>query len=251
MEETASAEQAQRIAHLRVAFDTDRMTEAAAALQAENVDKQQRLEAERFQKRMVLFGSGVILVVLAVLAILLARQAALQNRLKMLANTDSLTELLSRRRLFELAEMERRRSDRYQVPLALLILDLDFFKSINDRHGHSVGDDVLKEISRILASSMREYDHLGRMGGEEFMAVLPHTEKDEALDVARRLVHVVAEADYESIGVDDRLTVSVGVAAYQGPGDSITQVVRRADAALYQAKADGRNRACAEWMTSV
>ena len=251
MEETASAEQAQRIAHLRVAFDTDRVTEAAAALEAENADKQQRLEAERLQKRIVLVGSGVILVVLAFLVFLFSRQKALQNRLKLLANTDSLTELLSRRRLFELAELERQRADRYQLPLALFILDLDFFKSINDRHGHAVGDDVLKEISRILATSMREYDHLGRMGGEEFMALLPHTDKDEAMEVAKRLVNVVAEADYETIGVDERLTVSVGVASYQGPGDSITQVVRRADAALYQAKADGRNRARAEWNSTV
>lgn len=248
MADFASRERARNLAALKVTFETDRFEDEARALAAENLEKQQRIEREQRQKRVVSAGSVVLAIALAGVGFLLLRQRGLQARLQRLADTDDLTGILTRRRLFELCEAECERSTRHSLTFSILALDLDFFKSINDRYGHATGDEVLAHVARVMTGHIREVDFLGRVGGEEFMALLPHTGRDEALALAQRLVRAVREIDLNVVDVDERLTISIGVATFQGAGDRLSQMIRRADAALYQAKSDGRNRACAEWL---
>jgi diguanylate cyclase (GGDEF)-like protein len=166
------------------------------------------------------------------------------RRLREIANTDELTGVRSRRRLLEIGEREVERALRYGRPLALLALDIDHFKRINDGYGHAVGDEVLRELTRELQSRLRQGDRLGRMGGEEFEILLPETGLPEAVRTAEKLRAGISASEIETSAGRLRITVSFGVAAL-GPGEGLDQALRRADKALYKAKQAGRNRVVA------
>jgi len=166
----------------------------------------------------------------------------LEGELRRLATTDSLTGLLVRRRLFEIGETEISRAKRNGAPLSLMLLDLDHFKDINDSHGHAVGDEVLKRFSAILCSSLRNVDIVCRFGGEEFVAILPDTAPEVAVEVARRLRENVEASPLDRDGVRVGYTVSVGLAALEAQDTKLNQLIKRADEALYHAKKSGRNR---------
>lgn len=181
------------------------------------------------------FSLGLLL--LAIGGILLASQR-LHYELEQLASKDGLTGAYNRRALFELGENEVARVQRQKSSLALLMLDLDHFKTINDAHGHQMGDQVLAEFAQRLQSVLRKPAILGRYGGEEFVVLLPETSPDEARLVAQRLLEVAA-----SQSVLPHCTVSIGLASFQHAGDDTLQaLISRADAALYRAKRLGRNR---------
>ncbi len=247
MKRVASRERARRVAHLRVLMDTDRAEGAVRALGEEAALREEELAAERMVNRVVLTAALVLLVLLVLLAWSFAKLKRLEARVRHHANTDDLTGTLSRRRLFELGDQEINRAARYEKPLAALLLDLDYFKAINDRHGHGVGDEVLSLLARHVSTTLRDSDLFGRIGGEEFLVILPEAGRAQALAVAERLVAEIDVLDLSPCGIGESVSVSVGVSAFQGAGDTLVQMVRRADAALYQAKRQGRNRACAEW----
>jgi diguanylate cyclase (GGDEF)-like protein len=181
------------------------------------------------------FSFGLLL--LAIGGILMASQR-LRQELEQLASKDSLTGAYNRRALYELGENEVARVQRQNSPLSILMLDLDHFKAINDAHGHQVGDDVLAECAQRLQSVLRKPAVLGRYGGEEFVALLPDTERDEARLVAQRMLEFTA-----SESSLPKCTVSIGLATFQTTGDDTLQaLISRADAALYRAKHLGRNR---------
>ena len=159
------------------------------------------------------------------------------------ARTDGLTNLANQREFQDQLAREVERSQRFGVPVGLILVDVDEFKVVNDRYGHLVGDQVLRSVAQTLRACVRDIDHVSRWGGDEFAVVVPHTTADGALRVADRMrrgisEHVVTAAD----GTAVHITASFGVAAV--PGDAATQVelVALADAALYRAKQDGRNR---------
>jgi diguanylate cyclase (GGDEF)-like protein len=127
-------------------------------------------------------------------------------------------------------------------PLSILAIDVDEFKRINDTHGHAAGDRVLRQIARACVEALREGDLLGRIGGEEFLAILPNTTLDRALDVAERLRHRVESLELADLPTDLRATISIGVAQMHASEEDAADLTRRADMALYQAKAQGRNR---------
>lgn len=154
-----------------------------------------------------------------------------------LASYDSLTGALNRRALIEACEQEFERAQRKPREMSLLAMDLDHFKTINDTYGHQVGDRVLIDFVTRTKAHLRRPDHLGRFGGEEFVALLPETSLDEAVIVAER---IRAEIEHSTANLP-ACTVSIGVAA-NPPGDrAFDALLARADAALYQAKAEGRN----------
>lgn len=158
------------------------------------------------------------------------------------ASTDPLTGIRNRRQFFVDAEREMGRSLRYGNHMAVLMLDVDRFKRINDRFGHHAGDAVLTGCVRACQQELRETDILGRIGGEEFAAVLLETDMDEALAVAERLRRAVEAAGVEYDGQTLRCTMSIGLAV-RGPEDTaFDDILRRADSALYAAKEAGRNR---------
>jgi diguanylate cyclase (GGDEF)-like protein/PAS domain S-box-containing protein len=166
----------------------------------------------------------------------------LQQELQLMASTDPLTGLLNRRRFLEQAESEFLRSQRYQHELAAVMLDIDHFKTINDSHGHFVGDQVLTAMSRATENLLRGTDIIGRWGGEEFVILMPETPLPGAAILAERLREVLARLSVDTAAGLLRFTVSAGVAARGRKDASITDILQRADSALYAAKQHGRNR---------
>ncbi|MFH2006359.1 MAG: diguanylate cyclase [bacterium] len=170
--------------------------------------------------------------------------ARLFAEVQRLAITDELTGLMNRRQFFSLAEREFSRARRYGYPLSVVMVDVDHFKQVNDTHGHQVGDEVLAEIARRLAGALRDVDVLGRYGGEEFAVVLPDTgTKDAPIGLAERLRRCVADEPIVTGAGAISKTVSLGVAQLRTQDKDLTKLLARADAALYEAKEAGRNRA--------
>ena len=170
-----------------------------------------------------------------------------QQQLEQQAHVDYLTGLCNRGHFMQLAEMELSRAIRYEKSLSIFMLDVDFFKQVNDRHGHKVGDKVLQALADVCLHTLRAVDIIGRVGGEEFAMLLPETAIDEAFEVAERLRLVTANTKVPmDSGLPIEFTVSIGVAALAERSDNLDVLLNRADTALYQAKNAGRNRVCAE-----
>ena len=162
--------------------------------------------------------------------------------LRHIAATDALTGLANRRHFLEQMQLALARHQRHAIPTALLMLDLDWFKQVNDRYGHAVGDEVLQHFAHITEAGLRRIDLLGRLGGEEFAILLPDTEADGAFEFAERLRELAAQNPAHTQAGDISVTVSIGVTPFT-PHDMNTDVIlARADLALYRAKANGRNR---------
>jgi diguanylate cyclase (GGDEF)-like protein len=176
-----------------------------------------------------------------------------QEQLTHLATTDALTGLANRRHLLAELEKELRRTGRSGRPLSVLMIDLDRFKGINDRHGHAVGDEVLVAVAARCQARLRAIDLCGRVGGEEFVVLLPEADARGATTTAERLCADLAETPIDTTAGPLRVTISIGVATHsaQGPSpdettdEDVTRraqlLLQRADDALYRAKAGGRN----------
>ena len=171
----------------------------------------------------------------------------MERQLRKLATIDDLTGTLNRRAFFAAAEQEMERALRYGNAVSVVMFDLDHFKQVNDRYGHALGDQALREAATALRAKLRDVDILGRLGGEEFAILLPETPLSGAVDVAERLRHAIAAL---RIARDNgqaalTLTASLGVAERLAEEITVDKVLARADLALYRAKADGRNRVTA------
>jgi len=177
------------------------------------------------------------------LAAIAIEHSQTEAELERQAHTDFLTEIANRRHFMALAEVELARAVRYGSALTLLMLDIDYFKAINDRFGHDTGDQVLKQVAGILRQTLREADQVGRLGGEEFAAVLPETACEEGKQIAERLRIAVSAANLAN--KDDipvRATISIGVATLKHGPENLNVLLKRADQALYAAKKHGRNQ---------
>jgi len=168
--------------------------------------------------------------------------AKLFTEVERLSFTDDLTGVFSRRHFFALAEQEFQRSNRHGHDFAIVMLDIDHFKNVNDKYGHLVGDQVLKALARDLGKSLRGMDIISRYGGEEFIVLLPDTDKTTAIGVAERLREYVAEHVHESDQGDFTITISLGVVSFSKKNKNIEELLSLADKALYEAKVAGRNR---------
>lgn len=172
----------------------------------------------------------------------LDREFAHEGLLKF-AFTDYLTGLRSRGYFEQQLDLEIKRSERKGTPLSLLMIDIDFFKQLNDRCGHQVGDQVLRELASLLQREMRDLDTVARYGGEEFVVVLPETDIVGARRVAQRLRRSVEEAGFAGcLRANQQITISIGIAALGRETRYKRDLIQQADAALYRAKDQGRNQ---------
>ncbi|HYE26507.1 MAG TPA: GGDEF domain-containing protein [Clostridia bacterium] len=160
------------------------------------------------------------------------------------AFTDFLTGMKTRGYFEQQLELELKRAERAGSPLALLMVDIDYFKKLNDNFGHHVGDQVLRDMATILMKDMREIDTVARYGGEEFVIVLPNTGVREAMQVAQRLRRAVAQAKFFAGTPDNvqHLTISIGIAVFGQDAQFKRDLIENADAALYEAKGRGRDQ---------
>ncbi len=166
-----------------------------------------------------------------------------QEALRSLAITDPLTQLYNRRYFYELAEEEFSEAKVYNPQVSLILVDVDQFKSINDRYGHLVGDKVLMRLAVIIQESVRKIDIVARYGGEEFVIMLPDTNLSEAVQVAERLCNTVGNTSFEIDGFCIRMGISVGVAYFDGKTDmNLEMLLNHADHSMYNAKQAGGNR---------
>ncbi|MBA4109693.1 MAG: GGDEF domain-containing protein [Leptothrix sp. (in: Bacteria)] len=168
-----------------------------------------------------------------------------EKQLRILATTDPLTQLLNRRSFLEVADYELIQRKRHLAPLAFVLADIDHFKSINDQHGHAVGDAVLKAVSQVLSQAVREQDSVARWGGEEFLILMPNATLEAASMVAERLREKVTAIEV-SVGEQTiHVSMTFGVSSHRLE-EPVDAPVSRADSALYQGKARGRNQVVAE-----
>ncbi len=157
------------------------------------------------------------------------------------SHTDALTYLPNRRMVINTLQTEVHRATRYHTPLSISMIDIDHFKAINDTFGHTIGDQVLRQLATLLREKSRETDMVGRYGGEEFLLILPNTRLNEAIEQAARLCKLVREAEFD-VGQKSHLTISIGVAEYRIGEETWQKFLSRADMALYEAKNKGRDR---------
>lgn len=172
-------------------------------------------------------------------------EARYHEEVYQLATHDALSELCNRRHFMDLLDKEIARAQRHARPLALIIIDLDHFKKINDNHGHIAGDHVLRQFSEVLRRMVRADDIAARIGGEEFAVVLPETAQQPAHEFAERLRQAVASAQFSMGTETTRLSISLGLSMLGEGSSERSTLMRSADRALYRAKDEGRNRTCA------
>lgn len=175
---------------------------------------------------------------------LAVRRIRLYERVQELAIRDGLTGLLVRRHFVMRLQEEAARAARQELPLSFLMVDIDRFKEINDRHGHLVGDAVLRELAALLRTQVRDVDLLGRYGGEEFGLGLPEADTAQAQMAAGRIRQAVQNAGFRAYDEHLSITVSIGVSALPRDAADATELIEHADAAMYKAKMEGRNRVC-------
>jgi diguanylate cyclase (GGDEF)-like protein len=168
----------------------------------------------------------------------LAHIKSLSIRLQEMAYTDSLTQVYNRLHMTHFLEAEIERARRYHSTFSLILFDLDYFKKVNDEHGHQAGDKILQQVATLVTHSNRDADILARYGGEEFMILASATNIDGAVKHAERLRRDIAQHKFS---IPLKVTASFGVAEFDPEDDDINSLIRRTDIALYNAKGRGRN----------
>lgn len=225
---------------LRVAFDTEKKDRENLALARENALRATALhEAERSRKLQIVVSALTALLAIA-MALLFWRQVVNTRRMRAMAMTDELTRLPNRRHILVAAELAFDAAKREGRPAAVIVLDIDRFKRINDTLGHAAGDVVLQSVAHTCRIELRGGDQIGRIGGEEFLIVLHSANAQQAGEIAERLRAAVERIDLSSIAPDLRITISLGV--WVAHEYDITAAIAAADSMLYRAKESGRNR---------
>jgi diguanylate cyclase (GGDEF)-like protein len=236
-----AADDARRIrqsATLRARFEMDRQLQRNAELNRELKTSQQRqLEQKRWT--VIAIGTGAIIIILLVIHVVSIRRH--RRQLATLANTDSLTGVPNRRRTYELGKAAMAHALESTLPLTIAVVDLDHFKSINDRFGHAGGDRVLQEFARVCRESIREQDIVGRWGGEEFLLVMPGASLELAIGALERVRARALRIVLPELGQGLQVSMSAGLAALEPSVKTLDELIARGDAALYKAKHEGRD----------
>jgi diguanylate cyclase (GGDEF)-like protein len=231
----------EQVAHFQVRFDTAQKEKANQRLMHENELQQERIEASsRIQSlQLIVIGLGCLL--FALVGWFAVRQVKLARRMRDLALTDELTKVPNRRHILTYGEEVLKACSSQQKAFAVLVLDIDHFKRINDTYGHATGDEVIKRVASLCKGALRKGDNVGRIGGEEFLIVLPATTPAEAQEIGERIRALIAFNNMSDIHQGMRVTVSVGIASDASGKRNLDVLMNLADEALYEVKENGRN----------
>jgi diguanylate cyclase (GGDEF)-like protein len=245
IEQTLAATRRDEISsRLRVAFDTEKKDRENRALARENALRAAALREAARSRKLQIAVSALIALLAATMAILFWRQVVNTRRMRAMALSDELTRLPNRRHILTVAEIEFAAAKRDGRVAAVIVLDIDRFKRINDTWGHAAGDAVLRSVARTCRVEIRTGDQIGRIGGEEFLVVLHSATAAQAREIAERLRLAVERLDLSAvapeIAPDLRVTISLGV--WVGSDYDSSAAIAAADSMLYRAKENGRNR---------
>ncbi len=232
----------ERTTRLRVQFDSEQQKRQNELLERENAAAQRELKYAASVRNWQMVALILSLAGIAALAVLMTRQVKLARTMRDLALTDELTRLPNRRHFLALAEAALLDAKRHGKPLSLAGLDIDFFKKVNDTYGHAAGDLLLQRVAQALRGAVRPSDAVGRMGGEEFSALLRGADMEQARVIAERMRAAVQALDCSDISPDLKPTISIGLSQVAGDNERLDALCKRADDALYRAKESGRNR---------
>ena len=234
-------------------FDTIRQLLGAITDEENEVLRSHIAMSGNSMRNIIISMGSIFVLVLALLVLVFfmvrqncATNRRLEHKLTELATIDELTSLYNRREINRCFSDEVERFRRYKLPFALLMLDIDHFKSVNDNYGHPIGDKVLQYVAGRIRDGVRSIDVPARFGGEEFAVILPNTESHDAFVIAERLRQKIADEPFKFEQKDNQLqeipiTVSIGISVID-TGETVEDVIRTADSALYRAKNEGRDR---------
>ncbi|MFH1441362.1 MAG: GGDEF domain-containing protein [Candidatus Omnitrophota bacterium] len=189
-------------------------------------------------------GQEEIFNILAQQFILGIKRVVLYHRVEELTIIDSLTGVLNRRYWLERFTQEIARSNKFKLNFSFLMIDIDYFKNVNDQYGHLVGDGVIKEVAKRIKDNTRQIDLIARYGGEEFAVILIETDKIKAQAAAERIRQSVEEKEIKVYDEVLKISISIGISLFPADGDKKDVLVEKADSALYRVKQSGRNRVC-------
>lgn len=229
-----------RTTEMRTRFDVNKIEKENSLLIEKQKQKEITLQAltrNESLQNIIIVLVGLILLIVSVFAYV---QLKRKVRFKQLALTDELTKLANRRHCYAKANTSLKHAIKHRIPFAIISFDIDHFKRVNDQWGHDVGDKVLITMAGICTNLMRKSDIIGRVGGEEFLVVLPNANKEQALEIAERIVTSVAQAQWQHLTPDTPQTISAGVTSLTNE-TSLAQLLLKADQGLYSAKSAGRN----------
>ncbi|MCF2948758.1 diguanylate cyclase [Paraglaciecola aquimarina] len=235
---TESSEQLHR---LRVKSELDLTHNRNIALSHQNQLQELELRAQKNEKLNLFIIIFLALCACALLAVIVYRSRAHNKMLKQWASTDELTGLANRRQILEQFQNQLNLSERYASTLCVAMIDLDWFKLINDKHGHFIGDKVLQLFAKLCTEHLRQTDVVGRIGGEEFLVLLPCTNSQDAYQVMEILRQKAAKLTQELNLPSLTISISIGISECKS-GDTVEDVFQLADIALYRAKENGRNQ---------
>ena len=226
----------------RKELDQERLAFENKLLEQENKLNTYHIEESRKYTYLLRVLIALLLTVIIIGIFMIFRYRNLARTNHQMAFTDNLTDLPNRRHIFHTLELQHRASGSGRKPYSLILFDIDFFKSINDRFGHNIGDKVIQATRNICEAVLRETDTIGRIGGEEFLIILPDTKLEAAYKIAERLRKYFEDYDFNSLAPELTVTASFGVTEYMPQDESLAQVINRADHLLYKAKNEGRNQ---------
>ncbi|WP_350431560.1 diguanylate cyclase [Shewanella sp. H8] len=235
----------ERNSEMQIRFDTNKIQTENKLLIQRNDDKKQQLEILQRNKDMQIVIITLVAIILLIVSIYAYKQVIRKQLFRRLALTDELTKLANRRYTYTQGNHFLKAAQQSEKPFSIISFDADYFKLVNDTYGHDMGDKVLVKLASISASMMRETDVVGRVGGEEFLILLPNIDKTKAIEIANRLVDTIDKYDWSQISPNLHQTVSAGVTSYSNEKD-LSPLLLKADKALYSAKAAGRNCVKAE-----
>jgi diguanylate cyclase (GGDEF)-like protein len=235
----------ERNTEMQIRFNTNKIQDENEWLVRRDKDKEAQLEIMQRNEHMQIVIIILVVIILLIVSIFAYKQVIRKQLFRRLALTDELTKLSNRRDTYSQGKDFLKSSQQSGKPFSIISFDADHFKVVNDTLGHNMGDKVLVKLAAISASMMRDTDVVGRVGGEEFLILLPNIDKIKAIEIANRLVDTIAKYDWSQMSVGLHQTVSAGVASYSNE-DDLSPLLLKADKALYCAKAAGRNCVKAE-----